>query len=139
VKRAASLLAAAVALGLALASPGAGSWSVPGTGTGAVAAKAMPPGSVPDVTVSSHDVTLTWAAGSFAGGGSVSAYVVTRYDAVTGIVQTTLAGCAGKVAALSCTEQSVPTGTWTYTITPASGDHWLGAEGAKSLPAVVLI
>jgi hypothetical protein len=68
----------------------------------------------------------------------VPGYVVKRYDAITNAVQTVLAGCSGTVAAVTCTESGVPTGTWKYTITPAAG-AWRGTESGLSATIVVLI
>ena len=42
------------------------------------------------------------------------------------------------VAALTCTETGVPTGTWKYTITPAAG-AWRGTESGQSALVVVLV
>jgi hypothetical protein len=132
-----ALLLAAAALAL----PGRGdaAWSVGSTGSGAVGSKTMPAANgAPSGTVSSHDVTLTWSAAQFAGGGNVPGYVVKRYDAVTNAQQTVLSACNGVVAATSCVEHGVPTGTWKYTITPAAG-NWRGTESAKSATVVVLV
>jgi len=130
------VLAAFLALGGGTAF---GSWLAGNSGTGAVGAKTLPTGSVPSASVSSHDVTLTWTASQFADGTSVPKYVVKRYDAVTNIVQTVLSGCTGVLGSAGCTENSVPTGTWKYTVTPAAGNNWRGTESAKSSIVVVLI
>jgi hypothetical protein len=49
--------------------------------------------------------------------------------------QTVLNGCAGTLAVTTCTETSIPEGTWVYTITPVV-DIWAGAESAQSTPVV---
>jgi len=136
-RAACALLLAAAALAL----PGRGdaAWSVGRTSSGAVGSKTMPAANgAPSGTVSSHDVTLTWSAAQFAGGGNVPGYVVKRYDAVTNAQQTVLSACNGVVAATSCVEHGVPTGTWKYTVTPAAG-NWRGTESAKSASVVVLL
>jgi hypothetical protein len=136
--RAACVLLLAVAA-LAVPGPGDAAWSVGTSGSGAIGSKTMPAANgVPSGTVSSHDVTVTWNAAQFAGGGNVPAYVVKRYDAVTNALQTTLPACSGLVAATSCVEHSVPSGTWKYTVTPAAG-NWRGTESAKSATVVVLL
>jgi hypothetical protein len=98
----------------------------------------MPAGNVPTGTVASHAVTLTWSASQFAGGTNVPGYVVKRHDALTNAAQTVLAACSGTVAAVTCTESGVPTGTWKYTIAPAAG-AWRGTESGLSATVVVLI
>jgi hypothetical protein len=125
-----------------LASAGAAdsAWSPRGAGNGAARSQVISTstGNVPTGSVASHSVTLTWSASHFAGGGNVPSYVVKRYDALSNAVQTVLAGCSGLVGATTCTESSVPTGTWKYTITPAAGS-WRGIESAKSATVTVLV
>jgi hypothetical protein len=124
---------------LAVPAPGDAAWSVGNSGSGKIGSKTMPAANgVPSGSVSSHDVTVSWSAAQFAGGGNVPSYVVKRYDAVTNAVQTVLSACNGNVAATSCVEHGVPTGTWKYTVTPAAGT-WRGTESAKSATVVVLV
>jgi hypothetical protein len=128
-----------VVAALALPRHGDAAWSVGRSASGAVGSKTMPAANgVPSGSVSGHEVTLTWSASQFAGGGNVPSYVVKRYDAVTNVLQTTLAACSGNVNGTSCVEHSVPTGTWKYTVTPAAGS-WRGTESAQSATVVVLI
>jgi hypothetical protein len=138
VRRAA--FAAASLAALVAAAAGQGAWSSAATGNGATGAKTMASstGKVPTGSVSSHAVTLSWGSSQFADGQNVPAYVLKRYDAITNVLQTTLAGCSGLVAATGCTENGVPTGSWKYTITPAAG-MWRGVEGAKSATILVLL
>jgi hypothetical protein len=125
----------------ALAVPGTvgASWSRSATGSGAIKSKTMPAangvpsGSVP---LLSHNVTVTWSAAQFAGGGNVPGYAVKRYDSLTHTLQTILSACSGIVAATSCVENSVPTGSWVYTVTPAAG-IWRGTESGFSAAVVV--
>jgi hypothetical protein len=126
------LLVAVVAVG----SPGGATaaWSRIGSGSSAAKAKALGPGNVP--TVSGHKVTVSWAASSYANGGSPAGYLINRYNASTGVLQTIGANCSGTIAALTCTENGVPSGSWKYTVTPAAG-NWRGAESAKSATVTV--
>ena len=125
---------------LALPRPGDAAWSVNRTGSGAIGSKTISAaaGGAPAGAVSSHDVTVSWTASQFVGGGNVPSYVVKRYDAITNALQTTLSACSGNVGATSCVEHGVPTGTWKYTMTPAAG-IWRGTESAKSASVIVLI
>jgi hypothetical protein len=133
-----SLLGAAL-VALASARAGEAAWSALRSGNGATKSKTMPAANgVPAGTVTSHDVTLTWSAAHFADGSSVPGYVVKRYDAVTNAQQTVLSACNGIVAATTCVEHSVPTGTWKYTVTPAAGS-WRGTESAQSAIVIVTI
>lgn len=126
----------------ALALPGYGdaAWSVNRNGSGAIGSKTMPTAApaAPTGSVSSHDVTVSWTASQFADGTNVPSYIVKRYEAVTSVLQTTLAACTGNVAGTSCVEHTVPTGSWKYTVTPAAG-VWRGTESAKSATVVVLV
>jgi hypothetical protein len=116
---------------LACAGPGAASaaWSGIGTASGQAQAANMPGGAAPTVSATSHSVTVSWSAGTLLGQG-VSGYTVKRYSA-GGVAQTVGAGCSGTITALSCTESSVPAGTWTYTVTPLLYS-WMGAESPAS-------
>jgi hypothetical protein len=128
------LLVAVVAVGF----PGgaAASWSLTRSGSGAAKAKTLGGGNVPTGSVSGHKVTLTWAASSYTSGGSPAGYVISRYNATTGVLQTIGANCSGTIAALTCTENGVPFGSWKYTVAPVAG-NWRGPESAKSAAVAV--
>jgi hypothetical protein len=93
----------------------------------------MPTGNTPSASVPllSFNVTVSWSASTFSGGGSVSGYVVKRYPAAGGAAVTPAAGCSGTVAGTSCTENGVPVGSWKYSVTPVRGG-WTGTESAQS-------
>ena len=128
------LLVAAVAVGFP--SGAAAAWSLTGSGSSAAKAKTLGGGNVPTGTVSGHKVTLTWAASSYTNGGSPAGYVINRYNATTGVLQAIGANCSATIAALTCTENGVPFGSWKYTVTPAAG-NWRGPESAKSATVTV--
>ena len=129
-------LALAVVVALAFVAPAFAAWQKSGSGTGSAKAQTIGGGNKPSGSVSSHSVTLTWTGSTYSGGGSVGAYLIRRFDTVLGTEQTVGAGCAGVVAATTCTETSVPTGSWQYAVTPAPGT-WRGAESAKSDAVIV--
>jgi hypothetical protein len=109
-------------------------WKADRTGTGASKAATMPAGNQPTTSASGRDITVTWTASQLNTSPATSVtggYVVKRYSSPGGVVQTILAGCAGTISALTCTENGVPTGAWQYTVTPKQGG-WTGAESAKS-------
>ncbi len=60
---------------------------------------------------------------------------MSRYSA-GGVAQTLNSDCNATVVGLSCVEQGVPSGTWTYTVGPRQG-NWRGAESAASSPTTV--
>ena len=113
------------------AAPGSGAWTPLASGSGAGKAKRIGLASAPSVGAVRQRVTVTWPATGFLEGGNVPGYVVRRYNAVTGVGTQALNACSGIVAALTCSENSVPAGTWQYTVTPAAG-NWRGAESATS-------
>jgi hypothetical protein len=129
------LAAAAVAVGF----PGgaAAGWSLVGSGSGAAKAKTLGSGNAPSGSVSGHKVTVSWTATTYTNGGNAAGYLVRRYNATTGVVQTIGSACTGTISTLTCVESGVPAGTWQYTITPAAGTNWRGAESTKS-PAVAV-
>jgi hypothetical protein len=121
---------------VACAGPGAASaaWSGNGAAAGQAQAATMPSGAAPTVSATAHSVTVSWTAGALLGQ-SVNGYTVKRYDA-GGVAQTLGAGCSGTITALSCTEASVPAGTWTYTVTPLLYS-WMGTESPASSAVTV--
>lgn len=124
-------------LSLALAGLCRASWSMSSSGVGRAGATSVGAGKTPTGSVAAHTVTLNWSASTFSSGGTLGSYRVQRYDSATGVAQTVAAGCAGTVAATTCAEAAVPTGVWTYSVTPLAGS-WAGAEGPGSLPVIVL-
>jgi hypothetical protein len=122
----------------AVAVPGgaAAAWALHGSGPGAAKAKTLGAGNVPTASVSGHKVTVAWAATSYTNGGTAAGYLIRRYNASTGVLQTIGANCAGTIAGLTCTENGVPAGSWQYTVTPATS-NWRGPESAKSAVVVV--
>lgn len=104
--------------------------SSPGS-SGISAATTVAQGAAPMATVVGSTVTVTWAASTLVTGQAVSGYLVTRYNA-SNVAQTILTACNGTVVALTCAESNVPTGVWTYTVTPVFATNWRGLESAKS-------
>lgn len=114
----------------------AAGWPLGGSGSGAAKAKTLNAGNTPGGSVSGRKVTVTWAASSYAEGGSPAGYVIKRYDATTGVLQTVGSACTGTIAGLSCVENNVPRGSWKYTVTPVTA-NWRGPESAKSATVAV--
>src|SRR5688572_57956 len=70
-------------------------WTGAGTGGGASKARSMPSGNTPTTSISGRNVTVSWSASSFSGGGpNVSGYVVKRYN-TSGVEQTIGNACSG--------------------------------------------
>lgn len=111
-------------------------WSAQGTGSAAGAATTMPTGSQPAGSANVSSVTVRWPAATMANGALVAGYIVNRYNAVNGAAATVGAGCSGVVTTTTCTEQSVPAGTWVYTDTPVQLS-WTGGRSPASAPIVV--
>ena len=124
---------------VAVAFPGgaAAAWRLVRSGSAAALAKTLGSGNRPTASVTGRKVTVTWTASSFTTGGTAPGYLVRRYNATTGAGQGALNGCSGTITGLTCTENSVPTGSWQYTITPAAG-NWRGPESIKSTVVVVV-
>jgi hypothetical protein len=131
-----TLTLAIAVLAIALPTTATASWQGSGLGTGYSRARTMPTANQPTASISNRDVTVSWAASSFSGGGNVSGYTVKRYD-TNGQSQSIGSACAGTVSGLTCTENGVPGGTWKYTVTPKQGNNWTGTESAQSASAAV--
>ncbi|WP_461164541.1 tandem-95 repeat protein [Arthrobacter sp. R4-81] len=108
--------------------------SLPGGGGGATAAS-VNRGTVPTAVVVGHFVTLNWGATTLTTGTPVSGYLVKRYSGTS--EQTVLAGCAGTITVLTCTETGVPAGIWTYSVTALFAANWAGAESDRSAAVTV--
>src|SRR3954447_11653230 len=98
----------------------------------AAVADSIQTGNTPTLgAINGQDVTLNWTATTTASGASVSGYTVNRYSVSSGGTPTAATGgCSGTVAALTCTEQSAPAGTWYYAVTPEIS-LWTGAESSR--------
>ncbi len=134
-RRLSALLIGVCALALAGAADAGASWQAGGSAPAYARAETMPAGSTPLAGLSEGSVTVSWTAANLAGGGAPEGYVVRRY-AASGEEVAIGAGCAGTIAALSCTEAAVPPGRWRYTVTPVL-QGWRGAESAASATVAV--
>lgn len=128
------LLAAPVAL--LPASAALAAWSAAGSGSAAGAAAVMPSGAAPSGSVAGTSVTVSWTAAQLSSGAAVAGYLISRTNANTGAPGTVGAGCSGVVTSTTCTEQSVPAGTWVYTDTPVQL-NWSGGASPSSASLVV--
>jgi len=99
---------------------------------GAALATSVNAGATPTANVSGASVTVSWSASTLANGMAVTGYEVRRYNSSTLAQQTILSSCTGVVTALTCVENSVPSGTWRYTVTPVFSTNWRGTESAMS-------
>jgi hypothetical protein len=132
-----SLVAVVVAVAVGFTGGAAAGWRLAGSGSGAAKAKTLGSGNAPTASVSGHKVTVSWTASSYTNGGAAAGYVVRRYNASTGVLQTIGANCSGTISAVTCVENSVPAGSWQYTVTPAAGTNWRGPQSGKSAVVVV--
>jgi hypothetical protein len=129
----AALLAIAVTVGAPVLAWGYWSAASAAGSQGAAVAASVNQGAAPTGTRSgATDVTVSWGASTLSDGRAVDGYVIARYAAGSGTVQTILTGCAGTVTATSCLEPGVPPGQWQYTVTPVIGTNWRGPESVKS-------
>lgn len=121
---------------IAAAAPVSAAWVVPGPGSAAAAATTMPAGSAPTASAGTGSIAVRWPTASMANGVGVAGYVIKRYNAINGAGATVGPGCSGVVTATTCTELSVPAGTWLYTDTPVQLS-WTGTESPPSGPVTV--
>jgi len=71
------------------------------------------------------------------GGRSVTSFVINRYATGSSTASSTFT-CTPPAGTFTCTESSVPDGSWQYTDTPAiAGTSWVGAASAKSASVIV--
>ena len=105
-----------------------------GLGAGRAAAQTVAAAATPTASAVMQDVTVSWTATTMSAGTPVTGYIVRRYNGAL-VQQTILAGCAS-VTTNGCVENTVPGGTWTYSVQATRG-NWLGAESARSSPVTV--
>ncbi|WP_309710175.1 LamG domain-containing protein [Pseudolysinimonas sp.] len=135
-----TLLFAIAAFALVLV--GGAAWSywlaaVTAGSAGSALATSVNAGATPTANASGANVTVSWSASTLTNGMAVSGYEIRRYNSTTLVQQTILSACTGTVTALSCVENSVPSGTWRYSVTPVIGTNWRGAESAMSTVVTV--
>ena len=105
-------------------------------------ATSLPQGTTPYASLSSTSydtVTITFAEVATAAGGveiPASDYLLQAYSSTGGPPVSVNASCVG-TGLITCTESSVPTGTWQYTDTPTYATNWVGVESAMSAPVTV--
>jgi hypothetical protein len=105
-------------------------------GGGASIAASVNQGATPSASAASTTVTVTWAASTLTNGSAVSGYQLKRYNAA-GTTAQSMSNCTGTITSTSCTETSVPEGSWTYKITPLFLTNWKGAESLASTVVAV--
>ena len=133
------LVAAALSIG------GAAAWAHWGAAVnagahGAATAASVNAATTPTATlVAAQKVTLTWPAVTLTNGVAVDGYIVKRYNASTMLTDTVLAGCAGTITATTCTESSVPAGSWRYSVYPKIAADWVGTESGLTTPLTVTV
>ena len=111
-------------------------WSALGTGHAGAAAATMPAGGQPAGSATGSAVTVRWPAVALSNGVPVAGYVISRFNAINGAQATVGAGCSGLITTTTCTELSVPPGTWIYTDTPVQVS-WTGGASPASAPIIV--
>jgi hypothetical protein len=126
----------ALVIGAALllaAAPAFAAWQLGSSaGTASAKARTIQTASAPTATPSGHSVALTWPPTTLSvNGPNVTGYRVKRYDS-GGTAQPVAAGCSGTIASASCTENGVPDGSWSYSVTPTQGASWTGPESATT-------
>jgi hypothetical protein len=105
-------------------------------------ATSLPQGATPTASVSSTSydtVTISFAQANTTTDDveiPASDYVLQRYPSPGGPPVAVTASCSG-TGTITCTESSVPDGTWQYTDTPTYAANWVGTESAMSAPVTV--
>ncbi len=106
----------------------AAQWEAAEFGFGYSVATTMPAGSQPDAEASGRSAIVSWQQSGNTK--PVDGYVVKRYDD-GGQQQPVGDACAGLITGLSCSEDALAPGEWTYSVTPVNA-NWRGAESVPS-------
>jgi len=111
------------------------SWRGQGTGNGSARAVSAPAGTTASASALARTITVAWTAPS--SGPAPTGYAITRAPAAGGSSLAPPAGtCASTVTGLTCTETSVPTGSWKYAVRPLV-QKWTGAAGSASATVTI--
>ncbi|MFN8024607.1 MAG: hypothetical protein U0Q03_23970 [Acidimicrobiales bacterium] len=113
----------------------AAGYGAPGAGSASADAQSIPVPAAPTAVVTGANVVVSWTAVTLSGGTPVSGYSLERLDA-TGTPTAILAGCAGTITGVTCTENGVPAGTWSYRVRALIGS-WVGPVSAPSATITV--
>jgi hypothetical protein len=114
-----------------LGEPAWTAWAVSGAATVSIEVATLPTGPTPHATAHGDTVTITWPRTTLGHG-----YEIFRYGAA-GEPQHATAQCAGVITTATCTEPTVPAGTWRYTIRVWQNPNWIGTDGPLSNPVTV--
>jgi Bacterial Ig domain len=144
--RRAAILASIAGLLIVGAAPAGAYWRSGGSGGGQAPVDTLPAADQPSASASVDTVTVQWPQttfrGSALGGYGAGGYILRRYPATGGAAVTPNGGCgttiSGAAGTLSCQETGVPTGSWTYTVTPVLGS-WTGGESPSSASVTVAL
>ncbi|MEX2552621.1 MAG: Ig-like domain-containing protein [Actinomycetota bacterium] len=101
----------------------------------AAVADALQQGSTPTVSATGPtSVEIDFTRASTSNGREVVSYLVKRYDSASATTESASFSCDWPAATtLSCSEPSLPEGTWYYTnTTRIAGSLWMGTESTKS-------
>ena len=131
-----ALVAATAASIVATSSVALAAWNAQGSGSAGAAAATMPTGAAPTGSATGSSVSIRWPAVSLSSGAPVAGYIINRYNALNGAAATVGAGCSGIVTTTTCTELSVPSGSWIYTDTPVQLS-WMGTPSPASAAITV--
>lgn len=104
-----------------------------GNGNGSAGAARVNQGAAPTASeTGSTTVIVRWGSSSLSNGVPADGYIVKRFAEATGAQATIGTGCAGTIAAETCTEAATPVGNWEYSVTPVFSSNWRGEESVKS-------
>ena len=112
--------------------------------SGRAEAGTLPVGNAPTLSLDGGSVTVSWRQndpgflGEPLGSSAAGGYKIARYS--EGGVSAVTGSCAGvqrgSAETLTCTDSSVPSGRWRYTVTPLYA-NWTGTESDASATVVV--
>src|SRR5262245_32982746 len=125
-------------LSLALMTGVAALWSAT-TATGGKSgtrAATLAAGNQPGVAAVGASVAVSWTATQLPGGVPVNGYEVSAYDASSGTPRAVGGSCAGVIGSTSCTDSSVPSGSWRYAVVPRQS-AWFGPASVLSAAVTV--
>ncbi|MGZ5398149.1 MAG: N,N-dimethylformamidase beta subunit family domain-containing protein, partial [Mycobacterium sp.] len=114
-------------------------WNIgaaPGAGAVSKASSIPAPGQPATAAVGDRAVALSWNAVTLPSGGAVSGYTVNASPAGGGSPRAGGGTCAGTVTATTCTDDTLPDGTWEWRVAAVFGP-WTSLPSPASTPVAI--
>jgi len=106
-------------------------WHAGASGSGRSGAETVKAQAQPTFTVAGRDVTVNWTQDTLSDGATKTASSVTRTASPAS--GNCVSGSPFAAGTTTCSDSGLPSGTWSYTVTPVFAGTWHGTAGTASV------